>query len=132
MKKTAQEIWQEYEYALQYNDTIGLESRVEKNENFFLGKQWEGVNAPDLDKPVFNILKRVVNYFIAMLVSDNIGVGLSLFNRKSDGVNRVIPVSYTHLLQDSRMRCVCHGFIMQQKLNKFQNCFPVRSGKLFK
>lgn len=90
MKKTAQEIWQEYEYALQYNDTIGLESRVEKNENFFLGKQWEGVNAPDLDKPVFNILKRVVNYFIAMLVSDNIGVGLSLFNRKSDGVNRVI------------------------------------------
>ena len=28
MKKTAQEIWQEYEYALQYNDTIGLESRV--------------------------------------------------------------------------------------------------------
>ena len=44
----------------------------------------------NLDKPVFNILKRVVNYFIAMLVSDNIGVGLSLFNRKSDGVNRVI------------------------------------------
>ena len=28
---------------------------------------------------VFNILKRVVNYFIAMLVSDNIGVGHPLF-----------------------------------------------------
>ena len=66
-------IWQEYQKALQFNESIDLVEKVKNNENFFLGRQWEGVNAPDLDKPVFNILKRVVNYFIAMLVSDDIG-----------------------------------------------------------
>ena len=65
-------IWQEYQKALQFNESIDLVEKVKNNENFFLGRQWEGVNAPDLDKPVFNILKRVVNYFIAMLVSDDI------------------------------------------------------------
>ena len=50
----------------------------------------EGVNAPDLDKPVFNILKRVVNYFIAMLVSDDIGLRLGLFNRVENSVTRIM------------------------------------------
>lgn len=85
-----QSIWRELEKALQYNDQIGLNERVSTNENFFLGRQWEGVNAPDLDKPVFNILKRVVNYFIAMLVTDNVGVSLRLFNRRSDAAARAL------------------------------------------
>lgn len=83
-------IWQEYQKALQFNESIDLVEKVKNNENFFLGRQWEGVNAPDLDKPVFNILKRVVNYFIAMLVSDDIGLRLGLFNRVEDSVSRIM------------------------------------------
>ena len=90
IKTTPEEIWQEYEKAMQYNESIGLYDTVKNNENFFLGRQWEGVNAPDLDKPVLNILKRVVNYFIAMLASDNIGVRLSLFNRVEDASARIM------------------------------------------
>lgn len=89
IRKDPNGIWQEYEKALLFNEHVGLRERVKKNENFFQGRQWEGVSAPDLDKPVFNILKRVVNYFIAMLVSDNISMNLSLFNRKPDNVNRI-------------------------------------------
>lgn len=84
------EVWLEYQKALQFNDGIGLAERVKNNENFFLGRQWEGVNAPDLDKPVFNILKRVVNYFIAMLVSDDIGLRLRLLNRVEDSMARIM------------------------------------------
>ena len=87
--KVPADIWKEYEKAAAYNDSIGLDERVKKNENFFLGRQWEGVNAPDLDKPVFNILKRVVNYFIAMLVTDNVGVSLKLFGKKEDAAGRI-------------------------------------------
>lgn len=85
----AAQIQQQYEKALFYNASIQLNDTVRENEDFFLGKQWEGVNAPDLDKPVFNILKRVVNYFIAMLVSDNIGIKLSLFNRVEDSTTKI-------------------------------------------
>ena len=83
------EVWNEYEKALMYNDAIDLPTRIKNNQNFFIGKQWEGVKAPDMDKPVFNIFKRVINYFIAMLVSDNIGVSLSLFNRAEDSTTRI-------------------------------------------
>ncbi len=70
------EVYQEYLNAKQYNAVIDLEDRVKTYEDFFIGKQWEGVNAPDMDKPVFNILKRVVNYFIAMLAADDIGISI--------------------------------------------------------
>jgi len=89
IKLQPQEIWEEYGRGQMYNDSISLYDRVEKAENFFLGRQWVGVNAPDMDKPVFNLLKRVINYFIAMLVSDNIGVALSLFNKKTDSITRI-------------------------------------------
>lgn len=69
---TPQSIWSEYEQGVRYKQYIGLYETVEKNENFFIGKQWEGVDAPDLDKPVFNILRRICNMFIASIVSDDI------------------------------------------------------------
>lgn len=68
------EIWQEYEAGKNYNAKLNLYETVKQNENFFLGKQWEGLNAPDLDKPVLNFLRRVVTYFISMIVTDNVGV----------------------------------------------------------
>lgn len=80
IKKQAHEIWKEYEKGISYNTGIGLYENVERNNNFFNDKQWEGVNAPDLDKPVFNFLKPVVNYYTAMLISDDIATNMELAN----------------------------------------------------
>ncbi|MEA5002409.1 MAG: hypothetical protein VB081_02805 [Christensenella sp.] len=78
IKKKASEIWAEYQRGISYNMGIGLYKNVERNNNFFNDKQWEGVNAPDLDKPVFNFLKPVVSYYIAMLISDDIAANIEL------------------------------------------------------
>ena len=96
IKKTPSEIWTEYQRGITYNTGIGLYDNVERNNNFYNDKQWEGVNAPDLDKPVFNFLKTVVNYYIAMLISDDIAVNVELQNRlkkkrESHGGNPKIP-----------------------------------------
>ncbi len=72
-------IWEEYQRGVEYNTAIDLYETVRRNENFFIGKQWEGVNAPDLPKPTMNFLKRVVSYFVAMLASDDISVSLTPF-----------------------------------------------------
>lgn len=85
IKKEASEIWKEYERGISYNTGINLYDNVERNNNFFNDKQWEGVNAPDLDKPVFNFLKPVVNYYTAMLISDDIATNVELANRPGDG-----------------------------------------------
>ena len=53
-------VWQEYASGKAYNARIGLYDRVRQNEDFYLGRQWEGLEAPDLEQPVLNFLKRAV------------------------------------------------------------------------
>ena len=60
-----------YERGLQFNTELGLYDTVTKNENFFIGKQWEGVESNGLPTPVFNFLKRVVLFQVATITSDN-------------------------------------------------------------
>ncbi len=103
MNKTPEKIWKEYNTGVSYKRGLGLYETVRKNENFFIGRQWEGLRAPDLPKPVINVLKRVVNYFISMIVADDVGVAFTPFvpteelSKKADiwsrEVERVIELS---------------------------------------
>ena len=63
-----------YEDGVMYNQTINLPETVRVNENFVIGKQWEGVEANGLPTPQVNILKRVVGFTVASITSDNIKV----------------------------------------------------------
>ena len=66
---TAESVWREYEKMLAYNDSISLDDTVRVNENFFVGKQWEGVESNGLPTPVFNFLKRVTLFTVASITS---------------------------------------------------------------
>ena len=69
---SAENVWREYEAMLAYNDSIQLDDNVRVNENFFIGRQWEGVESNGLPTPVFNFLKRVTLFTVASCTSDNI------------------------------------------------------------
>lgn len=69
---TADAVWREYEKMLAYNDSIQLDDTVRVNENFFIGKQWEGVESNGLPTPVFNFLKRVTLFTVASITSDQL------------------------------------------------------------
>lgn len=75
---TPQRLWQQYQKGLAADAAIGLGDTVTRNENFYIGKQWEGVKAPDLDKPVLNFLGRVVGFLVASVTSERIGVRVDL------------------------------------------------------
>lgn len=62
----------EYNAALKFNNGISLYETVDTNENFFIGKQWEGVKSNGLPTPVFNFLKRVVLFSVANVSTDNL------------------------------------------------------------
>ena len=62
----------EYDAGLSFNTGIDLYDCVQTNENFFIGKQWEGVVANGLPTPVFNFLKRVVLFSVANVSTDNL------------------------------------------------------------
>ena len=69
-----QEIWKQLQKGLDFNNRIELNDTVENNENFFIGRQWEGVNSNGLPKPVFNMLKRITLHQVANITSDNISM----------------------------------------------------------
>ena len=84
---TPEQMQEEYNRAVSYNQKCNggnLYERVKQNEHFFVGNQWEGVNAPNLDKPVMNILKRVVSFFVSSIVSDDVGVERTLCGGKDE------------------------------------------------
>ena len=74
-KITPHSVWDEYSKGKTYNTNLGdkgLYEQVKLNERFYVGDQWEGLNAPDLEKPVINFFKRIVSYYNSQLISDDI------------------------------------------------------------
>lgn len=71
-KLTPQRVHKEYTAAIKFNNGIDLYDCVQTNENFFIGKQWEGVQSNGLPTPVFNFLKRVVLFSVANVSTDNL------------------------------------------------------------
>ena len=79
------EVWRRYERDRDYKRSIGLYDRVRRNEAFYLGRQWEGLRVQSLDPLIFNVLRRCVNLFVAMLVSDDVAVRVTPFDMDENG-----------------------------------------------
>lgn len=95
VKLEPKEIWAEFEDADAFNKSIDLYNTVKRNNNFYNGKQWEGVKAPHLDKPCDNILRSAVNYYIAQIVSDDVGANITF-----QGVEDELSTYLSGVLQD--------------------------------
>ena len=71
--------WALYEAGIKYNQSVLGADRnyydvIDTNIAFASGDQWRNVRADGLPKPVFNIIKRVKQFKIASLKSDNVTI----------------------------------------------------------
>ncbi len=66
--------WELLERGRRFKEAVNLYETVNTNENFFIGKQWEGVRSNGLPTPVFNILKRDVLFVVSNITTDNLKV----------------------------------------------------------
>ena len=120
-KLTAGEIWKQFEKDRAYKNNLDLFNKVKKNENFFIGTQWEGLNAPDLPQPVINIVKRVTNYLISVLIVDDIGVSFRGYTPKSltelekskgtELLETVLPKEIERILENTKFRSKTRSFL---------------------
>ena len=113
-KKDFTEDWLLYEKGKDYNYSIDLYSTVNRNERFYRGDQWEGVEAGDLPTPVFNIFKRIINYYISTIMSSKTSMRFTYaspygaegyitkdeVSRITDMVNKVLEDKAQHLRLD--------------------------------
>lgn len=90
VEKSPEGIYREFTIDQEYKNRLALFDIVKKNNNFYHGKQWEGLNAPALEKPVFNVIKPAVNYLTSMLVTDDIGVNVEVNHSFGDEQSEVI------------------------------------------
>ena len=73
----AQAVWAEFEKGIAFKNQINLYDTVKRNEDFFIGKQWEGVQSNGLPTPVFNFIKRIILFLVASTATDNIKMSAS-------------------------------------------------------
>lgn len=71
---TVEEILKRYESGYNFNQRIGLYDKVKVNEDFFIGNQWEGVQSNGLPTPTYNMFKRVINFQVSTITSDNMAI----------------------------------------------------------
>lgn len=82
--------WSLWQKGMAYKDRIKLFDTVKSNENFFIGKQWEGVEANGLPTPVYNVLKRVCLFIVASITTDNLSVMVTPL-AATPGTQKLIP-----------------------------------------
>ncbi len=66
--KAFTEEWLLYEKGKEYNYSINLYEKVNTNERFYRGDQWDGLNSGGLPTPVFNIFKRIIGFFTSSIM----------------------------------------------------------------
>ncbi len=98
-KITPELVAAEYEAGLKFNRGIDLYDTVKTNEDFFIGKQWEGVKSNGLPTPVFNFLKQIVLFSVANVSTDN----LKLHAKPLPGTGQVparVLETFSNILND--------------------------------
>lgn len=106
IKTEPQDIAKEYNDDKSYKSGLELYDNVKRNNNFYHGKQWEGLNAPAIEKPVFNVIKPSVNYLTSMLVTDDIGVKCEFANNNEASqryLEKILQKEVAHVFEQNNI-----------------------------
>ena len=74
MNHSIQKAWAQYEAGKQYKRRIGLYETIRRNERFYRGEQWQNGEGADLPRPVFNIVRRIMDYLICSVASTDLSI----------------------------------------------------------
>lgn len=105
-KTKPEDVYKEYTSGEEFNESIELYDNVERNNDFYNGKQWGDIKAPHLDKPCVNIIKPAINYYIAQLVSDNISTRVQIEDEMpglAEEIGKVIQEEISNVMEINNM-----------------------------
>lgn len=99
-KNECTEDWALFEKGRDYNYSVDLYSTVNRNERFYRGDQWQGVESGGLPKPVFNIFRRILGYYISNIMQSRTAIRFSYASPFGDkgGVSKMDAEAITECL----------------------------------
>lgn len=103
---TAEGILKEYERGVQFKENLHLYETVKRNERFYLGDQWHGLQAKKIQPVVLNVLRRVVGTFQAMVVSDDITFQINPFlsTEEREIVGKTVEESVKTVIEKQKIK----------------------------
>lgn len=114
---TPESVTARYQQGVRFNNGINLYDTVKTNEDFFVGKQWEGVKNNGLPTPVFNFLKRVVLFSVANVSTDNLKLRANPMpssgetNRRAlEALSSILNDQFLSLFEFNKMGAVIREF----------------------
>lgn len=122
---TPESIYQEYQAGIDFNATLNLINNVDNNENFYIGKQWEGVESNGLPTPTFNFIKRIINFQIASTSTDNLKIYASPI--PASGVAPQEAVEHVCNVLNAQFAAVWENTSAARKTREFMRDAAVRS-----
>ena len=115
---TAEQVAVEYSKGCDFNSQINLYETVEANENFYVGRQWEGVQANGLPTPVFNFIKRIVLFVVASTATDNLKINASPLSSTGgfdigdvDRLTEIVNAQFEALFERNKMGKLSREFM---------------------
>jgi hypothetical protein len=72
--------WQLYKDGIDYKSSINLFATTNRNERFYAGHHWDGVNTGGLPQVRLNVTKRIVNWKVSQIMSDMLTMQYSAEN----------------------------------------------------
>lgn len=113
---TVESIKQEFSRMLAYNAKIRLDETVQLNENYFVGKQWEGVKANGLPTPVFNFIKRCVLFAVASITTENIKMqaspmGNAALGKDAQRISDVVNRDFEQLFEMNKVSSIIREYM---------------------
>ena len=121
-KPTVEWGWSKYERAKTYNQSINLYDTVKANENFYIGRQGEGVQANGLPTPQVNFLKRVTGFTVANIVSESIRINATAMASYPEDDKLIDPVR----IINEEMEALCEQNRLPALVKEFARDAAVR------
>ena len=107
MINTPEKVWAQYQKGVDYLYNLdNFFERIRINEHFWDGRQWIGLDAKNMPKPVFNVLQRAGKFMVSTIGSNDIAVNIVPFTSLQDDVDRMVPISkeIEHIIEVARMK----------------------------
>lgn len=74
MNKSVKLAWEQYESGKEYKRRIGIYETIRQNERFYRGQQWKDGECAELPRPVFNVIRRIIDYLVCSVASSNLSI----------------------------------------------------------
>lgn len=90
MEEQLTAVWNKFQKCKSYIEKKQLVSKTKENWNFYLGDQWEGIDADGERLPVLNFIEAVIKYKVAVVSQNVMTATFSDINSNQDFAERFI------------------------------------------